>query len=269
MLTLTTADNLAFYFLGKWIQVHGGFYPDRPRTNDIPQSAPSTRKRDVTASPDAPIVIVNGQVGEGNLTDLAEALGADSPADAENMFVYEDPDIDCLDLVGPADNVTTSCYTTDTDTNAALDLDAGIGYPQVTPTESDAGPNPTGCVYTVSSMAGVTSTGYYTIQPTVATMCLCDSTVFAGIATSTDAASTSYLVCEVPSSIVVSTMPPSTAQATPTPTPDMSSPACVSCMDDQGASTCAADDPACLVQACKDDTNCQSCGIDCNTYNFR
>lgn len=68
--------------------------------------------------------------------------------------------------------------------------------------------NPSSCKYTVTSEIGITNIGY-TIQPTMATMCLCDSSVQAGINTVTGTSSTSYLVCAVPSKITVSTLQPS------------------------------------------------------------
>ena len=55
-------------------------------------------------------------------------------------------------------------------------------------------------------------------------MCLCDSEIQAGIATVTGTSSTSYLVCQVPSSITVSTLqPPSTTSSSSTPPPTTSS----------------------------------------------
>jgi len=59
-------------------------------------------------------------------------------------------------------------------------------------------PNQSSCKYTVTSFKGVTRTGYYTLRPTVDTMCTCDSTVMAGIKTVTTTAGTRYLVCAAP-----------------------------------------------------------------------
>jgi LysM repeat protein len=50
--------------------------------------------------------------------------------------------------------------------------------------------------------------------------------------------------------------------------PDMSSPACVACTNNLGASSCSADDSLCLYNQCKNDSNCQTCGIDCITTGF-
>lgn len=133
---------------------------------------------------------------------------------------------------------------------------------------SVSGPNPSSCAYTVTSFEGVTSTGY-TIQPTIATMCICDKTVEAGINTVTGSGSTSYLVCAVPSKITVSTMGPtavSTTAAAPTKTVDPNSAACKSCGSDLGASSCAASDPSCLITECQKNSDCTSCGQDCSTY---
>lgn len=59
----------------------------------------------------------------------------------------------------------------------------------------------------------------------------------------------------------------STTTETPSPPPpDMSSPACVNCTTNLGASDCSADDDQCLVDQCKADTDCQQCGIDCNSF---
>ena len=85
--------------------------------------------------------------------------------------------------------------------------------------------NPSSCVYTTSSMIGITSPSYYTLSPTMATMCLCDSSVFVGINTVTDTSSTSYLVCAVQSSITVSTLQPAAgATMSPPSTSTSSSP---------------------------------------------
>ena len=150
--------------------------------------------------------------------------------------------------------------------------------------------NPSSCKYTVTSESGIT-TDAYTILPTIATMCLCDSSVIAGINTVTGTLSTSYLVCEVPSKITVSTLqPPSTTSTSPlsitappptpvttlvqstttpsqsTPSSDMSSKACIDCTNDLGASNCSASDDQCLVDQCNNDKSCQACGIDCSSF---
>jgi hypothetical protein len=138
-------------------------------------------------------------------------------------------------------------------------------------TSSVSGPNPSSCVYTVTSEAGLTSTGYYTIQPTVATMCICDSTVMAGINTVTGTSSTSYLVCAVPSQITISTMGPAVASTTPTatttapPPVNTSSAAYEACENDLGATSCGENDLTCLRNQCTADSNCQSSGYDCST----
>lgn len=62
---------------------------------------------------------------------------------------------------------------------------------------------------------------------------------------------------------------PSQTQVAPSPTPtppDLNSPACQTCTTNLGASNCAASDDACLVAQCQADTNCQTCGIDCNSF---
>jgi hypothetical protein len=136
---------------------------------------------------------------------------------------------------------------------------------------SVSGPNPSSCKYTVTSEPGLTSTGLYTIQPTVATICICDSTVMAGINTVTGTASTSYLVCAVPSQITISTLTPPAASPTPTPTTtapppiDTNSPACEACENVLGASSCGENDLTCLRNQCAGDSNCKTCGYDCST----
>lgn len=127
----------------------------------------------------------------------------------------------------------------------------------------------TSCVFTTTSILGVTA-AHYTLQPTMATMCLCDSTVMAGYHTVTGTSSTSYLVCEVDNSPTVSTMPPTPAITTQAPkatvTPNLSSPACVNCVNDLGAtSACVPSDLTCLHKFCSNNTDCQACGIDCST----
>lgn len=68
--------------------------------------------------------------------------------------------------------------------------------------------------------------------------------------------------------------PPTTTDTSPPPTtitqappPDMSSQVCIDCTSSLGASNCSANDGQCLVDQCRNDTNCQACGIDCSTFN--
>jgi hypothetical protein len=62
---------------------------------------------------------------------------------------------------------------------------------------------------------------------------------------------------------------PGTSSTPPLPSsapgPDISSSACKTCTNNLGASTCAAADNQCLVNQCKNDSNCQTCAIDCTT----
>ena len=139
---------------------------------------------------------------------------------------------------------------------------------------------PTSCVYTVTSEIGVTVTDAYTIAPTLATMCWCDSSIGAGINTVTGTSSTSYLVCELSSSITVSTMAPPPPTSTPPPpppapkvsglgglkSPDLSAKPCVDCMTNMGASNCG-EGNQCYVDQCNNDKSCQACpAIDCTSY---
>ena len=78
--------------------------------------------------------------------------------------------------------------------------------------------NPSSCTYAVRSEPAITI-GEYTLQQTMVSMCLCDDSIEAGIMTTTPTIGTSYIVCEVPSSITVSTMlqpPPSSDPASST-----------------------------------------------------
>ena len=59
---------------------------------------------------------------------------------------------------------------------------------------------------------------------------------------------------------------PKPAESDPPATPDLSSDACVECTSTLGASDCSAEDDQCLIDQCKDDTKCQECGIDCNSF---
>ncbi|KAF2728814.1 hypothetical protein EJ04DRAFT_581062 [Polyplosphaeria fusca] len=134
----TNADNLAFYFLGKWIQETGGFYPEDPRTNDGPQSIPNRRRtrRDVTPDVYDPIQIVDGQVSQGDPNDLVSALGVNSTDEAETEFEYQDDEDDCDDLTGVEDgSVPSVCQPG----NDPLDLDGSIPFP---PNQAPPGPGP-------------------------------------------------------------------------------------------------------------------------------
>ena len=139
-------------------------------------------------------------------------------------------------------------------------------------------PSSSSCKYTVLSETGLTISAYI-LQPTTATICLCDSTVIVGINTVTGTSSTSYLVCAIPSGITVSTLqPPFTASSsllalttlppsqTATATPVLTSQDCVECTNAMGASVCSPSDNQCLVNQCNNDPDCQSCKIDCNIF---
>ncbi|KAF2239488.1 hypothetical protein EV356DRAFT_562960 [Viridothelium virens] len=69
-----------------------------------------------------------------------------------------------------------------------------------------------------------------------------------------------------PTSTSSSSSSSSVAPPTSTSTPDMSSSQCTTCTNNLGASNCSADDDQCLVDQCKNDTNCQQCGINCDQY---
>ncbi|KAM0417190.1 hypothetical protein ACHAPT_012827 [Fusarium lateritium] len=114
----TNADNLAYYFLGKWIQQTFGYYPNQPTTDEVPLSIPSKRDDSPNDPVDPidppidtpidtpnvwdPIRVVNGEVVLGDLNDLAVALGAESREEAQTLYDY-DPDA-CLNLVAQGEN---------------------------------------------------------------------------------------------------------------------------------------------------------------------
>jgi len=160
------ADNLAFYFLGKWILETAGYYPFLPGTNDRPIESPQTTDPHIksqgttevdlppdTAPPDQgeenldrapavidtpdkwdPIVIIDGKVATGDINDLAKALGLGyDTAKVNSTFVFADPELDCLDLAAPAADGTRGCYSRDDDKNTEIELDASIGFPPHVP----------------------------------------------------------------------------------------------------------------------------------------
>ncbi|KAH7128101.1 hypothetical protein B0J11DRAFT_603241 [Dendryphion nanum] len=112
-LILFKADNLAFYFLGKWIMTMRGFYPNLPRTKRVPKEINGHRPR-AAFTPDVynPIKIVDGQVAYGDPNDLVNTLGLDDTLPKRYQdFVYEDSEMSCMDLIG-SDGGTTYCHTT-------------------------------------------------------------------------------------------------------------------------------------------------------------
>ena len=196
----------------------------------------------------------------------------------------------CASLASSSSNTATSSSTSTTSSGTSTPSSTLV-TPSATATDSYI--QPTSCVYTVTSEIGVTVTDAYTMTPTVATMCWCDSSIGAGINTVTGTSSTSYLVCELSSSITVSTMAPPPPTSTPPPppppppppsstppppaapkvsglgglkSPDLSAKPCVDCMNDMGASNCG-EDNQCYINQCNTDKSCQACpAIDCTSY---
>ena len=124
-------------------------------------------------------------------------------------IAYANP---CASLASSSNPSFTSSGTSKTASGSRT-----ISSKFLTSTTSPSGDlNPSSCKYTVTSEIGITN-AEYTLQPTMATMCLCDSSVQAGINTVTGTSSTSYLVCAVPSKITVSTLQPSTTAPPSTP----------------------------------------------------
>ena len=165
-----------------------------------------------------------------------------SPADSPGLQVgrwrlwVEDQLLNCQDfwhpLITPPDSIqgrdvgyANPCANSNNDSIASSSSPAAIS-PGAFKTSSElvststASPssdsNPSSCKYTVTTEIGIT-TDAYNIQPTVATMCLCDSSVQVGINTITGTSSTSYLVCAGHSKITVSILQPSTTASPPTP----------------------------------------------------
>lgn len=249
------ADNLAFYFLGKWILEHGGFYPSRPLANAKPSQNPDKRKRQATG--DEAIEIIDNQIALGDLDDLAGALGVPEE-EAKELYAVGDGELECTDLVSEGENDVGECYPAE----PALELDASIEQPDVEKPEPS-------CVYTVTSMVGVTEEAY-TLEPTVATMCICDETVQAAISTGTNEAKTSYLVCLTDPQVTISTMDPPPPTEAPPPPPPEEKPKptqdCSACGNTLGASNCPAEDNQCLVDQCKSDKDCIACQFDCDQF---
>ncbi|KAI9683009.1 MAG: hypothetical protein M1822_006202 [Bathelium mastoideum] len=114
---------------------------------------------------------------------------------------------------GPTGTTASTMASSSSSLSSSLSTTTPIASSQ------SSAPNPSSCQYTVTSESAVTDSGAYTLQGTVATRCWCDGSVDAGINTVTGTSSTSYLVCDVPSSITVSTMqPPSPSPPPPSPT---------------------------------------------------
>ncbi|PVH93470.1 hypothetical protein DM02DRAFT_733103 [Periconia macrospinosa] len=162
-LTATNADNLALYFLAKWVKVRGGYYPDEPRTYgqkprgspqltnpiaNVPEGAlppdaaapgKDEKEPDKNRVPTAvntpnewdPITIKDGKVSTGDLNDLAPALGLADPdmQEVESKFAFQDPNLDCADLIQGDAPDNKRCYSRDDDKNEAIDLDASVGFP--------------------------------------------------------------------------------------------------------------------------------------------
>ena len=118
--------------------------------------------------------------------------------------------------------------------------------------------------YTYSFISETESATYEGVLPTFG---LNNTNATATSSASTSLSSSSSTLTSTPSttSAPSSTSSTSSAPAT-TSSADLNSSICKSCESDLGASNCAASDDACLVSQCQSDTNCQSCGIDCNTY---
>ncbi|KAI4207060.1 MAG: hypothetical protein LQ346_000778 [Caloplaca aetnensis] len=125
------------------------------------------------------------------------------------------------------------------------------------------------------STTGLTDFHRTTIMGTIAggpqTYCTGGS-IMAGINTETSG-NLVYSVCAgdpyptVATSTIADVPQPTTTETTPpAETPDLSSLACTSCTGTLGASDCSADDDQCLIDQCRNDDDCQTCGIDCDSF---
>ncbi|KAL6353874.1 hypothetical protein LRP88_12869 [Fusarium phalaenopsidis] len=134
---VTNADNLVYYFLGKWVQETFGVYPHLLTTDQVPSEFVRSRKPDdgpvdhidpptpPTDNPyDTPniwdpILMVDGKVRLGDLNDLSDALGIESTEGARTL--YDDDPEACLDFVAQDENDENPVCT---DSDEALELDA-------------------------------------------------------------------------------------------------------------------------------------------------
>ncbi|WAO94379.1 Hypothetical protein NCS54_01196000 [Fusarium falciforme] len=108
-LVSTNADNLALYFLGKWVQQKYGVYPNQPfptvKLVGIVEGKNRKKRDDASIdetydTPDVwdPFVAVDGNVGLGDLNDLAVALGVESKEEAKTLYSDDDDTGTCLDF---------------------------------------------------------------------------------------------------------------------------------------------------------------------------
>ncbi|RSL77689.1 hypothetical protein CEP51_008828 [Fusarium floridanum] len=133
----TNADNLAYYFLGKWVQEVFGVYPHLPITDQVPLKFVQPGKRDdgpvdppTPPTPPTdnpwdtpeiwdPIRVVDGEVRMGDLNDLADALGVESIEEARTL--YDDDPEACFDFVAQDENDENPVCA---DSDEGLELDA-------------------------------------------------------------------------------------------------------------------------------------------------
>ncbi|KAH8170203.1 hypothetical protein LIA77_10747 [Sarocladium implicatum] len=268
---VTNADNLAFYFLGKWISVHGGFYPSDPVPDTVPVSVDSKKKRDLHRREDVwdPIHVVDGQPQLGDAHDVAAALGVDSPEQAAEIYNFDDDELACTNLIAEnEDDPNPKCADAREDIELDMSQDPLQELDEPPERIETASPSPTAapaCTHTTMTFEGVTAEAY-TLPPTVNELCMCGD-VMAAASTSEGENGTKYIVCQTEGHPTVSTIaPPPPAEPTKEPekpAPDMNSPDCKACGSDLGASNCPASDRNCLEMECTTNEKCKRCNFDC------
>ncbi|KAL2210957.1 hypothetical protein CC79DRAFT_1355536 [Sarocladium strictum] len=157
---VTNADNLAFYFLGKWLSEHAGFYPPDPVPDTVPVSIDDKRKRGLQRRQDVwdPIHVVDGQLQLGDKEDVAAALSAESPEEALEMYANDNNDeLECTNFISEGEeDPEPDCGD---DGNEPLELDISQDPPREL--EEPDRPDPTDiptvaaeCIHTTMSFEG-------------------------------------------------------------------------------------------------------------------
>lgn len=220
--TSTNADSLAEFIMASYVQEKlDNTYPHQPIVIETPEVPPRpidslTNELDylLIQGDDGNLVLNSSNPLSEQFVPMNQGLyfgASDGPEEANNTLT--------LTKLAPA-SIYPSEYLSSASSWVSNDIE---------PTDplSVLAPVPTSCKYTVTSMAGIT-TDAYTIQPAIATMCLCNDNIQVGLSTVTGASSTSYLVCANESPTTISTMtpsitaPPTTSSTSTTSTSSMS-----------------------------------------------
>lgn len=253
---------------------HGGFYPADPIPDTVPVSV-NSKKRDLQRREDVwdPIHVVDGQPQLGDEQDVAAALGADSPEEADEMHDFVDDELECTNLIAEnEDDPNPKCADAREDLELDMSQDPLQELDEAPERVETASPVPTAapkCTHTTMSFVGVTEAAY-TLPPTVNELCMCGD-VMAAASTKDGDNGTKYIVCQTEGNPTVSTIappPPAPTADKPKepekrPPPDMNSPDCKACGSDLGASNCPASDRNCLEMECTSNEKCKKCNFDC------